>query len=111
LPQNCPAAYVRILGRGKHGEIYWENLIPALVARRANAEDRQDRVIASPSGKLTAGDSARRLSLPSEDGKDALAAFSRGAFNGKRLNPRHHFRDSSADRVAVFEAAAKTPKT
>jgi hypothetical protein len=51
-------------------------LNPAFSARRANAEDRQDRVIASPTGKHAAGASAYLLSLPSEGGKDALAAFS-----------------------------------
>jgi hypothetical protein len=33
-------------------------LNPALVARRANAEDRPNRVIASPLGNHSAGDTA-----------------------------------------------------
>lgn len=48
----------------QRGDVHSKNLNPALVARRANAEDRQDRVIASPSGKDPAEDFACPLVLP-----------------------------------------------
>jgi hypothetical protein len=44
--------------RGKHGDLYTKNLNPALVARRANAEDRPHRVIASLPGEYNAEDLA-----------------------------------------------------
>ena len=49
---------------GLNGDLYTKNLNPALVARRANAEDRPDRVIASPPGKYSAEDFTCLLDLP-----------------------------------------------
>jgi len=51
------------VAEARHGDLYKKNVNPALVARRANAEDRPDRVIASPSGKHSAGYSAYLLNL------------------------------------------------
>jgi len=46
-----------------YGALCKKNLNPALVARRANAEDQQDRLIAFPPGKETAGHSAYLVKL------------------------------------------------
>jgi hypothetical protein len=48
----------------QHGDLYTKNLNPAAVARRANAENRQDRVLASLSGNGSAEDSTSLLELP-----------------------------------------------
>ena len=47
-----------------HGHVYQKNLNPALVARRASAENRKLRIVSSSSGKRLAEDTARVMTLP-----------------------------------------------
>jgi hypothetical protein len=54
----------RIPAEAIYGDLYKKNMKPVLVARRANAEDQQDRIIASPAGEETAGESAYLAKLP-----------------------------------------------